>query len=195
MVRIVQYGSRQPALQVEALKIFAVCVSHHIHMEPEWIPRKQNELADYYSRLVDYDDWMLNPAVFGWLNNLWGPYTVDRFANAVNAQLSRFNSRFWVLGTDAVDAFTCNWAEDNSWWCPPIYLISRVIRHAQGNKARGTLIIPKWPSSPFWPMLFPNGIAPADFVVGNIVLPTSETLFLPGFQVQICLRGCLIPKC
>ena len=86
VVHIVQYGSRQPALQVEALKIFAVCVSHRIHMEPEWIPRKQNELADYYSHFVDYDDWMLNPAVFRWLNNLWGPYTVYRFANTVNAQ-------------------------------------------------------------------------------------------------------------
>ena len=84
VVRIVQYGSRQPALQGEALNFFSACVSHHIHIEPEWVPREQNELADYYSRVVDYDDWMLNPAMFSWLNSLWGPHTVDRFANAVN---------------------------------------------------------------------------------------------------------------
>ena len=36
-------------LQAEALAIFSVCVKNHIHIEPEWIPRDENELADYYS--------------------------------------------------------------------------------------------------------------------------------------------------
>ena len=86
-MRIVQYGSRQSALQAEALKIFSACIRHHIHIEPEWIPRERNELADYYSHMVDNDDWMLNPATFNWLNSFWEPYTVDRFASATNAQL------------------------------------------------------------------------------------------------------------
>ena len=61
VVRIVQYGSRQSA---EVLSIFATCLSNNIRMEPEWIPRGQNELADYYSRIIDYDDYMLLPTVF-----------------------------------------------------------------------------------------------------------------------------------
>ena len=93
VVRIVQHGSSKPALQAEALGIFSLCVNNYIRIEPEWIPREQNELADYYSRLVDYDDWMLNPGIFTWLDNLWGPHTIDRFANPKNAQLERFNSR------------------------------------------------------------------------------------------------------
>ena len=48
-------------------------MSRAIHIEPEWIPRKQNEIADYISRIVDYDDWFVNPAVFVWVNELWGP--------------------------------------------------------------------------------------------------------------------------
>lgn len=56
VVRIVQHGSKVPALQAEALAIFSVYVANHIHVESEWIPREQNELADYYSRLIDYDD-------------------------------------------------------------------------------------------------------------------------------------------
>ena len=83
-------------------------MNHHIHIEPEWVPREQNELADYYSRMVDYDDWMLNPAIFSWLDNLWEPHTVDRFVNTMNNQLPRFNSRFWVPGSEAINAFTCN---------------------------------------------------------------------------------------
>ena len=137
-----QCGSRQPHLQCEALGIFATCLKSNIRVEPEWIPREENELADYYSRIVDYDDYGLHPAVFQWLDSVWGPHTVDRFANPTNAQIERFNSRFWTPGTDAVDAFTCNWAEDNNWWFPPVYLIPRVIRYAQSLGAKGTLIAP-----------------------------------------------------
>ena len=111
VVRIVQYGSKQWALQSEALSIFAICVKNNIRIKPEWIPRAENEMADYLSRVVDYDDYMLNPAVFQWLDSLWGPHTVDRFADPKNAQVEWFNSKFWAPGTDAVDAFTCNWAE------------------------------------------------------------------------------------
>jgi len=35
-------------------------------------------LADFYSQIVDYDDWMLNPMVFTWLDSLWGPHTIDQ---------------------------------------------------------------------------------------------------------------------
>ena len=72
--------SRNSDLQAEALAIFSLCVKNYIRIEPEWIPREQNELVDYCSRLVDYDDWRLNPVVFQWLDELWGPHTVDRSA-------------------------------------------------------------------------------------------------------------------
>ena len=180
VVRIVQHGSRISDLQTEALTIFSLCVKNHICIEPEWIPREQNELADYCSRLVDYDDWRLNPAVFKWLDELWSPHTVDRFADHVNAQIPWFNSRFWVPSSEAVDTFTCDWSMENNWWCPPVYLVPRVLRHAKHTKAKGTLITPQWPSAPFWPLLFPNGWDPVDFVVDWLELPSSETLFLPG---------------
>ena len=189
VVRIVQYGSRQTTLQTEALGIFAACLSNNIRIEPEWIPREENKLADYYSRIVEYDDYMLHPAVFHWLDSFWGPHTVDRFANSSNAQLERFNSRFFTPGTEAVDAFTCNWAEDNNWWFPPVHLVPRVIRHAQNQRAKGTLIVPQWLSSPFWPLLFPNGMDPADFVIGCCELPSSEELILPGQSGKSLFRG------
>ena len=116
-------------------------------MEPEWIPREQNKLADYLSQLVEYNDWMLNPEVFSALDAEWGLHTVDRFANSVNNQLVRFNSWYWEPGTEAVDAFTCSWGDENNWLCPPVHLVPRVIRHAQNSSAKGTLIIPQWVSS------------------------------------------------
>ena len=63
-----------------------------------------------------------------------------------------------------IHLLTCDWSTENNWWCPPIYLVSRVLRHTQNTKAKGTLIIAQWPSAPYWPLLFPNGWEPAEFV-------------------------------
>ena len=92
VVRIVLYGSRKATLQVEVLAIFTVCVSSCIRLEPEWILREENKKADFISRLVDHDDWKLNPAVFKELDIKWGPDSIDRFADMHYHQVQRFNS-------------------------------------------------------------------------------------------------------
>ena len=48
VIRIILHGSSKSALQVEALAIFSICVRNHIRMEPEWVSREQNQLADYF---------------------------------------------------------------------------------------------------------------------------------------------------
>ena len=65
VVTIVQYERRQAALQSESLSIFVTCLRNN-RIEPEWIPRRENELVDYYSCIIDYDDYMLHP--------LWSPH-------------------------------------------------------------------------------------------------------------------------
>ena len=68
-------------------------------------PRDLNSLADCISKIVDYNDWTLNPEVGSSLDNLWGPHSVERFASSVNMQFVRFSSRFWCAGTEVVNAF------------------------------------------------------------------------------------------
>jgi len=63
----------------------------------------------------------------------------------------------------------------------PVFLIP-VIRHAQATGVRGTLIVSQWISAPFWPLLFPNGIDPAAFILEWPKLPLSDTLVLPGYS-------------
>ncbi len=129
---------------------------------------------------------MLNPAVFVELDVAWGSHTVDRFASFQNCQITRFNSRCWNPGSEAVDAFTVNWAGEMNWWCPPpIALIPRVIRHAQVCAAKGTLIVPCWPSAPFWPLLCPGNQQFAKFVSVVRELPLTESLFLPGLACLV----------
>ena len=109
-------GSRKAHLQAVVLKIFALSVRCLVRVEAEWIPRELNMRADLLSRLVDLDDWMVNPTVFAELDKVCGPHTVDRFASFHNCQLPRFNSRCWNPGTEAVDAFTVDWVGEINWW-------------------------------------------------------------------------------
>lgn len=186
VVRIINTGSRVAELQAVALEIFSLAFRHQIKIDPEWIPRDQNQLADYYSKLVDYDDWAINPMVFNALDVMWGPHTVDRFANRDNAQLERFNSRYWNPGTDA---FTVDWAGENNWWCPPVCLIPRVVEHARSCGATGTLIVPFWVSAPFWPLICPRGTEFAEMVADVVQLPWSSDLIVPGLSGASLFRG------
>ena len=114
------------------------------------------------------------------LDDKWGPYTIDRFASFYNTQLPRFNSRFWNPGSEAVDAFTCDWGGENNWWCPPIYLIPRILGHAQEIHAEGTIIVPQWPSAPFWPMLFASGSKVSQNIMTTEVIDKEQVIICRG---------------
>ena len=111
---------------------------------------------------------------------MWGPHSVDCFAQVDNTQLPKFYSRFWCPGTAAIDAFTVNWAGDVNWWVPPVSLIGRVLRHAEACNAMGSLV-PVWKSAPFWPLLCPDGSHLASFVHQWVCTPFQPT-FIYSFQ-------------
>ena len=161
---IIRSGSKKQHLQEGAIEIFNVCLANNIKLEVEWIPRGANEYADVISRVIDYDDWSLDPHLFQLLDAMWGPHVVDCFASPENAQLPRFHSRFWSPGSIAVDTFTVNWGKEVNWWVPPLYLVCRTISHAQNCKAKGTLVVTMWKSSPFWPIVCPDGEHLASFI-------------------------------
>ena len=130
MVNITQVGSKNDDLQTLALDIYHVCACSGISLEVEWIPRAQNDRADYLSRIVDYDDWGITTEIFRYLDKNFGPHTIDRFANDENAKVARSNSRFWNPGSKAVDAFTQDWGNDeNNLLVPPVYLVLKVVKH------------------------------------------------------------------
>ena len=177
-------------LQVVTLKFFSLAVQNQIRMEPEWIPRHLNERADYLSRIIDYDDWQLNPSVFSVFDKHWGPHSVDRFASFHNCQVPRFNSRCWNPGSEAVDAFTVNWSGENNWLCATIGLVPRVIRHAQACGAEESMVVPWWPSAAYWPLLCPSDTGFfAKFVRKGRKLPQVNSLFLPGLSGATLFNG------
>ena len=74
-------------------------------------------------------------------------------ANGNNTKLTWFNSKFSDPLTEGVDAFTFDWSRDNNWLVPLVSLIAHTIKHVQLSKTVGTLLVPKWKSAIFWPLL------------------------------------------
>ncbi|VDI13813.1 Hypothetical predicted protein [Mytilus galloprovincialis] len=143
-VRIVQAGSMKEKLQDIAISIFSICLQKGISINIQWIPRGENSKADYISKIIDYEDWGVSEFFYTFINDLWGPYTVDRFASSRNTKLERFNSLFWNVNTEAVDCFTQNWSGENNWIVPPIYLVLRAIKHVIACKARDIFRVGRW---------------------------------------------------
>lgn len=154
VIRIVDAGSMKPELQEMSLKIFNFCIKHGISLEVEWVPRELNQTADYYSKLFDYNDWKVSDFHFHFFYSKWGPFDIDLFADVNNHKLEKFYSAYWCPGTSGVDAFAFDWFPFNCWIVPPIHLISRVIVYLKLCKGNGTLVIPKWTSACFWPLLW-----------------------------------------
>ena len=178
--RNISSGSSKGHLQTEALSIFNICCLRGISIEMEWIPRSQNDQADFLSRIYDPDDWGLSWDTLQNIDIVWGSHSFDRFANYLNAKLPRFNSRFWNPGSEGIDSFVMNWAGESNYVCPPICLIPRVLLHMRNCKASGTLIVPLWHSAPFWPMISAGGDKFSDFVVDWMDLPSLKDAFIPG---------------
>ena len=154
---IIKCGSTTSNLHEIALSIYKLCRLNNIVIVPEWLPRNENRLADKISKFVDFDDWSIDDHSFAIIDTCWGPHSIDRFASPQNRKLQAFNARFWCKGVSGVDAFCQDWSVHNNYFCPPVSLISQVIRLMEYSKAVGTLVVPKWPSSHFWPLLCPDG--------------------------------------
>ena len=150
---IVGVGSMKLDLQKIAIDIFQFCINNNISIDIQWIPREQNVRADFISRLIDPDDWQITKEFFNQLDNLWGPHTVDCFANYYNRKLTRYFSRYWNPETSGVDFFVQALGDENCLAVPPVSIIARSLHYFKHQQAKVTLVIPHWPSANYWPLV------------------------------------------
>ena len=158
--RALEVGSKTPETHAVASAIFRFAMAQGWSLEPRWLSRDTSaiRMSDDGSKLddvVDLCDFMLDPVVFRVIERAWGVrHTVDRFASAVNRQGGLpFNSFVYAPGTSSPDAFTVSWGEEDNWLFPPFSKVGQVVRHLQGCKGRGTLVVPNTPQAPWWPLV------------------------------------------
>lgn len=161
MAYINHKGGPVAALSKLATAIWAEAADSGICIQSAHIAGRKNIAADYWSRTPDKHNWMLHPKLFSYLDRLWGPHTVDRFANCQNAQLPRFNSRFWEPMSEGVDALAQkNWQHENNYVNAPFCLIPTILDIIQTCRATATIIAPFWPAQSWFNRLRNMAIQP-----------------------------------
>lgn len=86
-------GGSVKELSDMAKAIWSLAFHHSIQISARYLAGKENVLADQLSRLNGKYEWRLHPKLFNWINQIWGPHSINRFATMTNTQLSRYNSR------------------------------------------------------------------------------------------------------
>jgi hypothetical protein len=68
------YINTKTVLQELALDIFSACLKFNVNIDMVWIPRSENDRADYLSRICDHYDWGISDVIFELVESLWGPH-------------------------------------------------------------------------------------------------------------------------
>ena len=117
-----------------------------------YIKSAENVEADFESRrAVVRNDWCLHDSVYKTISESFFIPTIDLFATDVSAKCSNFISFLPSPGCYEVDSFTIDWSNLRFYAFPQFNLISRVLRKVENDKATGILVVPYWPSQPWFP--------------------------------------------
>lgn len=178
---ISEKGSPKPDLNEIAVRVFMFSLDHAIFLKVRWLPRELNEWADYMSKVQGSDDWYLHKDWFHHFDQMWGPHSVDRMANASNAHVSVYNSKWSDRTTAAVNCFTQDWKGENNWVCPGFHLVEAVMEHLRECKATATVVVPVWKTEPWWSTVCRAGKW-TTAVLDSQTLPRLQSVFVPEHE-------------
>ena len=128
-------------------KIWGWAETRSIWLKVEYIPSKQNIVADAKSRRFhDHLEWSLSQDIFDQLCALWGTPEVDLFASQNNYKLRIYVSWQPEPKSWKVDAFTFKWKDLFFYAFPPFSIVGRVARKLYHD---GILVAPLWETQPW----------------------------------------------
>ena len=160
-VHILTTGSRVDDCQAVAASVFTTARGQGTTILPIWVPREENVEADALSKSPDRDDHQLSARAFRAVCvSLGAEPLVDLFAPHVSTKCESFASRSFSPRATIVDAFSVAWAPLGVVYIfPPVALIARVLnRLMQEAHVTAILVLPVWPSQPWWPLLCTDGV-------------------------------------
>jgi Reverse transcriptase (RNA-dependent DNA polymerase) len=147
---LARFTSRSYDLMRVISLIFWLCHRNNITLVPRLIASELN-VVDSLSRKNLDGEWCLRRWAFAWIQGLYGPHDIDRFASHACHLLPRYNSLYWDPLTEGVDAFKHDWDGANNFVHPPFNLIRHVVKKLTGcSNVACTLVVPDWPSQPWY---------------------------------------------
>ena len=134
-----------------AQEIWEWCEDRNIRLTVAHIPGVENTLADFKSRhFADNLEWTLSEKNFDRVVESFGQPEIDLFATRLNNKVEKYVSWSPDPGAVAIDAFTVNWSSKFFYAFPPFRCVGRVIQKILQEGAQGILIVPWWPTQPWW---------------------------------------------
>ncbi|KAG1386826.1 hypothetical protein G6F60_014349 [Rhizopus arrhizus] len=146
-----------------ATEVWNWCLQHNIMIQAQHIKGIYNKIADMESRRTFFkNQWQIIPTVFQQIQRLWGPFSIDLFADRTTKLLPNYVS--WLPDPDAIhtDAFTLPWTNwTKPFVNPPWNLISRVLNKIlQEQHPLVVMVVPYWPSALWFPLLQQMALSP-----------------------------------
>ena len=180
-----QGSTRSKDCNTIAREIWLWASSRNIWVSTKHLPGVENTEADRASRQFKDDiEWSLADNLFNFLCKEWASPDIDLFASRLNKKNKTFCS--WKPDPEAsyVDAFSINWSGKMCYAFPPFCLIGKVIQKFERDGAQGLVIVPFWPTKPWFSRL------------GNLLIEepyiipvTDKVLSLPFSQKSHPLAG------
>ena len=167
-------GGSIKTLDIIARNIWDLAIRNCITIQAKHLAARLNTEADRLSRLSGQYEWYIHPCLFQYIDNLYGPHTIDRFGSILTHQLPRYNSLFWDPGTEGVDAlYQTNWESEVNFVNPPFRLLPKVVDIIQNTQCEATVIAPYWPAKPWFYKLKQMAVHPP------LKLPKPRQMCIP----------------
>lgn len=146
-------GTKYPKYNSLARSIWQWAEKRKIFLFASYIASKDNAEADALSRMKNEDtEWELADFAYKRIVSLFGNFDIDLFATSQNTKCKSFISWLPCAEAKEIDAFTVNWSNLNFYAFPPFSLILRVLAKIKTDRASGVIIVPDWPSQPWYPL-------------------------------------------
>ena len=133
-------------------QIWSWCHSRKNWISAAHLPGKKNLQADKESRSIhDNMEWSLHPEAFQQICKTFGKPDIDLFASRLNHKLEKYMSWKPDPNAIAVDAMSENWDHFFFYAFPPFNMIGKVLNKVEIEKCKGIVVVPHWPTQPWWP--------------------------------------------
>lgn len=151
-----RFGGRLRHIAAELERSQRAFLRWRTHVTAVYRPGVENAEADSLSRrgATRRHEWTLSDAAYLSILQRWGVPHVDWFASSSNARCSRFAALSNDRQAPLHDAFRSSWAAAGlGLLVPPFPLLPRVVSKLLDEQASVVLVVPRWPTAPWWPVL------------------------------------------
>ena len=152
-------GTRSPQLVKVTKEMWQYALSRKITLTAEYLPGKDNVIADRESRIFkDTSNWKLLPVMFRAIETALGPLHTDLFADRLSAQKAQYMSWKPDPHAMATDAFSRTWVGLQGYAFPPFGLVGKCLAKIRKDQSTVVIVTPAWQTQIWYPLLLEMSI-------------------------------------